>query len=373
MIASLKLSNFQSHADTTLAFHPCVNAIIGKTDSGKSSIIRALRLVIENKPSGTEFIKQGTSQTEVTVQFDDCTVSRAKGTKNNYKLNGEVLKAFGQSVPDEVKDAVRIDAELSIQKQASPYFLLGISESERSKLINSLCNMALSSESVATARRNALRATRDADTLREQLTPLRARQVALNAFRQNESLVLAIDTLETSLSTLKARYERLVTYATTYNKLNSALVSVASFDSRSTVCTTYIQDAVTRLSGSQSNLTQLTGIAGKLKKGIPNVLHYDDFDYTGIVLGYERTRQLEACLIKLNKPVPKSITIDTSIVDKLQELVVRHSALTAKCTELATTAERIAKGQALLSTELTILTQWKVCPLCGNDMGKVCE
>ena len=371
MIQSARLVNFQSHEDTTLEFVSGVNAIIGKTDSGKSSIIRAALLVIANKPRGTEFIKQGATQTEVTFKFDDCVVSRAKGSKNNYKLNGEVLKAFGQSVPDEVKDAVRIDAELSIQKQASPYFLLGISESERSKLINSLCNMALASESVVTARRNALRATRDADTLRTQLAPLRARQTALNAFKQNESLVTAIDTLEQDITTLKTRYERLVSYAETYRTIANTLVSVEAFTAGSTVCTTDIQDAVTRLSGNQSKFATLTSIASKLSKEIPDDIHAD-FDSTGLAYLYDRARQLQTCLTKLQQVVPEPITIDTSVVDKLQVLVTKHATLVTKYTELTTTDERIAKGQGILATELTVLSQWKVCPLCGGDIGDKC-
>ena len=52
MIKSLELFNFQSHAHTLIEFSDGVNIISGTSDSGKSAILRALRWVIRNEPSG---------------------------------------------------------------------------------------------------------------------------------------------------------------------------------------------------------------------------------------------------------------------------------------------------------------------------------
>ncbi len=70
MIKSAKLINFQSHIDSLLEFHSGVNSITGQSDSGKSSILRAINWVIHNKPSGDAFIIQNSSGTKMSY-IDD--------------------------------------------------------------------------------------------------------------------------------------------------------------------------------------------------------------------------------------------------------------------------------------------------------------
>ena len=54
MIKQLNIHNFQSHEDSSLNFTEGVNVIIGASDSGKSAIIRALKFVVYNSPSGSD-------------------------------------------------------------------------------------------------------------------------------------------------------------------------------------------------------------------------------------------------------------------------------------------------------------------------------
>jgi DNA repair exonuclease SbcCD ATPase subunit len=232
-IVSAKIRGFQSHEETTISFHPNLNCIIGATDSGKSSILRALRLVIENKPSGNSFIRNGFDTASVEVSFSDTTVSRNKGATNSYVIDGEVLKAFGQSVPDTVANKLRIDPDLSIQKQSSPYFLLGNTESERAKLVDSFCDISLASLSVANARRNALRADKQADSLRVSLTPLKAKQGALNTFAENKELVDRIERGATKLDTVSKTVTSLTELQARYQKSNATynlIAGIGDFD-----------------------------------------------------------------------------------------------------------------------------------------------
>jgi exonuclease SbcC len=52
MITQLNITNFQSHVKSVLKLSPGINVICGPSDSGKSAIIRGLRWVIENQPTG---------------------------------------------------------------------------------------------------------------------------------------------------------------------------------------------------------------------------------------------------------------------------------------------------------------------------------
>jgi chromosome segregation ATPase len=48
MLKSLRIINFESHKDTTINFTDGFNVIIGQSDGGKSSIIRAIAAVCYN-------------------------------------------------------------------------------------------------------------------------------------------------------------------------------------------------------------------------------------------------------------------------------------------------------------------------------------
>ena len=55
MIKSLKIENFQSHKDSYLEFSNGINIISGKSNNGKTAILRALNWVITNRPQGIAF------------------------------------------------------------------------------------------------------------------------------------------------------------------------------------------------------------------------------------------------------------------------------------------------------------------------------
>ena len=71
MIKKIQIQNFQSHKETTLKLDPGVNIIVGTTDSGKTSILRALRWVIWNRPSGDDFRSWWGGNTSVEVIINE--------------------------------------------------------------------------------------------------------------------------------------------------------------------------------------------------------------------------------------------------------------------------------------------------------------
>ena len=110
MLTNLKIENFQSHKSTNLCFDKGVNAIIGKSDNGKTAAMRALYWVIKNKPNGKSFIRHGKTTAKVELKVNGNSIVRMKNDKENqYILNGEILKAFGQDVPEEITELTRVD------------------------------------------------------------------------------------------------------------------------------------------------------------------------------------------------------------------------------------------------------------------------
>ena len=142
MINKLHLTNYQSHKDTELEFHPGVNVIIGPSDAGKSAILRALIWNLFNRPLGDGFRSHWNKDTSVQIEFNDHNITRSKiKTTNHYIIDGQSLKAFGQEVPVEVLDAHNLDRTLNIQTQIDPFFLLQSSPGEVAKYFNQIAGL----------------------------------------------------------------------------------------------------------------------------------------------------------------------------------------------------------------------------------------
>ena len=137
MLTKAIIKNFQSHKETTLDFVPGVNVIIGPSDAGKSAIFRAINWPITNRPLGDSFRSEWGGDTRVTLHtVEGDVVERGKGAnKNEYILNGGVLKAFGSEVPEGITNILQLDSA-NIKTQTDPPFLLANTPGEAARLLN---------------------------------------------------------------------------------------------------------------------------------------------------------------------------------------------------------------------------------------------
>lgn len=140
MIHSIQIKNFQSHKKTKLEFSKGVNVIVGATDSGKSSIIKALRWAVTNKPSGDSFRSSWGGDTEVIVEVDNHSISRLKSDVNTYGLDEKIFKAFGADVPSEIKKVLNLNGA-NLQTQFESHFLLSKSAGEVATHFNKVAHL----------------------------------------------------------------------------------------------------------------------------------------------------------------------------------------------------------------------------------------
>lgn len=144
MINSIELKNFQSHKNTELNFVEGLNVIIGKTDSGKSSILRAINYIINNRPITNNYLNKylkKEEKKEFIIKIDD--ITRIKSEKENkylIKNKENALKAFGTEVPEEIKNYFSFNI-LNYQSQLEAPFLLSKSSGEIAKFLNKIIKL----------------------------------------------------------------------------------------------------------------------------------------------------------------------------------------------------------------------------------------
>ena len=154
MIRKVAIQNFQIHKQTELEFKEGMNVIAGSSDNGKSSIIRAIRWVLMNRPTGFAFHTHGAKDdTAVAMVFGDyeC-VTRQKGEKNSggYHHRGKTYAALRTDVPPEIQEVLNL-SDINIQSQHDPYFLLQDSPGEVAKKLNMIAGLGVIGETIKKA------------------------------------------------------------------------------------------------------------------------------------------------------------------------------------------------------------------------------
>lgn len=142
MLKSLIIRNFQSHRKSILHFSKGVNVIIGKTDSGKSAIIRALRLVMTNTPNGDAFRSYWGGETMVSLSLWDkeLPIKRIRGAQNKYVLGEQTFTGIGTTVPEPISKILNI-SDINMQAQLDSHFLLSNNSGEVARFFNKVARL----------------------------------------------------------------------------------------------------------------------------------------------------------------------------------------------------------------------------------------
>ncbi|HUW45946.1 MAG TPA: AAA family ATPase [Dehalococcoidia bacterium] len=337
MLTKLIITNFQAHKKLVLDLDARVTTIVGTTDKGKSSVIRALTWLATNRPSGTEFIRYGSSQTTVELHVDDHVIIRERGKSiNRYVLDDQEFKAFGTEPPQEVLDVLNLSA-INFQAQHDSPFWFQESPGEVSRQLNEIVDLSVIDSTLANLDR----------TRREAMTKVKVL----------EEEVAGASTLRSSLAWAKTAAEDLgevEEYHTVYIEAN----------------------------GNCRRLENLMGPVDKygsaLKKlrasavGVENTVRIGESWYA---LWDERTR-LDRLLVQLqeqqtvvSRPIPdpspliKAREAWGQITEQVQMISYRINDVGTADKEVETTTEKALTLEKQFKTLMG-----KACPLCGHKL-----
>lgn len=235
MIQKLTLKNFEAHKDTLIDFENGVTIIKGNSNAGKSSLFRALRFVLLNEPGGEDFINFNENETEVTLQYNNHTVTRAKARsnkRNEYIVDGKVLKAFGQGVPDEVKQVFglsEINYEWQFDKRP---FLLAETGGYIAGKLNEIVNLDLIDISLKNIEQKRRAVNKDIENVSKQLEDILPQIDSYSWIDKAEKELAIIENKEIELNKNKILLADLFTVLENHDKLTDDYDSIYTISDR---------------------------------------------------------------------------------------------------------------------------------------------
>jgi exonuclease SbcC len=217
MITQINLTNFQSHVKSVLKLSPGINVICGASDSGKSAIIRGLRWVIENRPSGDGFcstLSDG-GDTVVSIHTAEGTVSRIKGKKTNcYQVDGDEFKAMGTAVPEEATAILNMKP-VNCQYQMDSPFLLSAGSGEVSQYMNQVAKLDVIDVATSNIRKQVLNNGGQQRNVADQLVEIEASLEKYQNLDELDGRVAAAEGLEGMVANKEVQAKRLFLFIST--------------------------------------------------------------------------------------------------------------------------------------------------------------
>lgn len=225
MIKDIMLLSFQSHDGTTIKLDGNFTAIVGSSNSGKSSIFRALKLVSQNSGSAASMVTHGAKQFQIAVGTDDNhTVRMFRGKSlSTYEIDGTEYAKCGVGTPEIVERTLHLSA-LNFASQFDVPFMVAESPTEVAARISELTGSETLRAAAREANRLRLEVSAKAKDRRSKLTEiLDVLKVELPAFKAAEA---AWETAQAKADQAKVLHERAYELRATANRLRGLQIWV---------------------------------------------------------------------------------------------------------------------------------------------------
>ncbi|WP_425447501.1 AAA family ATPase [Dethiothermospora halolimnae] len=220
-IKKVVLNNFQSHKYSEIELTKDLNVIVGPSDQGKSAIIRGIKWVLFNEPTGTFFIRQGEKECSVILILNDGTkIKRLRTPSKNlyilYDKDGKesTYEGFGTNVPQEILIATGIkkillsgnnSSAINIGEQLEGPFLLSEKNSTRANAIGRLVGVHIVDKAVSDTLKDLRNFNMEKRNISDKVKSLESQ---LNEYDYLDDLKNKIDKLEKLKSKIAVKKER---------------------------------------------------------------------------------------------------------------------------------------------------------------------
>lgn len=336
MFTKIEIKNFQSHKNTVIDFNKGVNVICGETDNGKSAVVRAIRWVVENLPSGTDKINSKWNDNfkeplSVKLYTEKGWVERIRDkNRNGYNIseNGKELiklNAIGKSVPLEVKAFLNI-SDVNFQFQLDSLYLLSKTPGQASEYLNEIVHLDSIDKIMSLADSDKRQLNSEQKTVESDIKQLTEQLEGLKWVDEAETL-----------------YQRAKTLDDKCNEINNSCIELSNS-----------LDSYKSLSSTILDLTEVKEIINEIEKLVL-------LDFTDLENSITTYKELSNKGIDLSEVKELVSNIDSIIITDTDELETSISQYKL----LVDNEKQISKEIQELKNSLP-----DICPYCGAKIDK---
>lgn len=231
-IKSIRLKNFQSHADQLLTFSPGMNLLVGESDNGKSAILRAIYWVFTGKPSGTSIVRYGEDFCEVEIELGNGTkvqhklvvkeTDNTKSKSNTYKItypdgteeegNTRLLEKVQEVLgycPFQIEDGKNID--INFMRQGEGWFLIGdeVSAPQRAKIVGAIMDTNCVDACMRDCDKDIQYSERQISLTTSEITSLTEQEAAYGDLEDKKKLVQDLKKSYTELQAMNDKIKKI--------------------------------------------------------------------------------------------------------------------------------------------------------------------
>lgn len=353
------MENYQAYKNTTINFTSGLNIIIGESDTGKSSILRALRKLVRDVPAGKDFINKDATSTKLSLVIVDDTgqeytiVRQITPSKNLYYLDKQEFGGFGREIPEEIQNTLEmflVELENSekidlhfFDQHDTPFMVARGSAGIRSKLLGRIVGLHTLDTGITVVNKdiragnNALKIkSMDRDELQqkvdESIDTSNGHTLHDTCKNQLQEIIEELDTL-TKLQDLQKRF---------FNIVDEGKKERKSFDALPEIAVDFykMREDIQQLDTFQGFYNTLNSIKEQIAV-LPTIEFDADIDFSGV---HKNIRKL----------------------DKLQELhkilgSIENQINVLKVIEFDIDIEKAQKAWTAALIEL------KICPVCKQS------
>ncbi len=359
MINSIKIKNFESHISTFVEFHPGVTVLIGKSDEGKSGIIRAIEWNIKNRPSGDSYRndqldpknkKDKLKPTEVTIDYKDSNIiSRVRdgGNTNHYQIgNMEPLRALRTDVPDEVKNESKMKS-VNIQSQhpVDQYFMLADKPGAVAKQFNKVAGLTIMDDAIKSINSQIRSCNAEITVSQNEIENREEELKETKWVNKAQTIAKKLEGYQSKLKTINTRLNILIDIITSLEKTDKKLKQFDGID-ESKIALDMLEDQKRNINETKNRKTSITNLILDIKSVDSHLDTMTDIDKA-----FMAVKSLE------------KLDADICVTDqKLSVINLIINGFVA-CTNKLDCAE---KDYAIHLHKYEILREETECPTCGR-------
>lgn len=373
-IKKIDLINFQSHKFTSLDFADGLNVIVGPSDNGKTSILRAIRWVFFNEPQGLGMLRNNEDFASVRIYFNnDYSVERKRSKKENLYIiynekTGEVqeFNSLRTGLPPEVSNVMKIkkitldkasDINFNIQFQHDGPFMFSYTATQKSALIGKMYNLDVVDKAIDDTNKDIKSQKSDIKRINEEIKELDEKILIYKDIEKEEKLLKDRETLTKNIEE-------------SVEKLN------------------LINSLKNKLDENKKNKDYLIEKIKDFDKILSNEVLIENTSKSYEILNKYKSYQNKLALIKLDidkteviykksKNITEKLDIDNTIIKNLNAFN-KLNELKKRLNELNGSIEKgkyfIKENDDNLNKDLKeyteLLIKLKKCPYCNSDVDK---